>query len=59
MSSVAGAAAEQRVILNASGETYERLLAECPDVAGPRFTYNDGSLEIMVVWLRTRSRIEN
>ncbi len=41
--------AEQRVMLQVSWETYERLLAEHPDAAGPRFTYSDGVLEIMVV----------
>jgi len=41
--------AEQRVTLQVSWETYERLLAEHPDVAGPRFTYDEGTLEIMVV----------
>src|SRR5713226_1357171 len=50
MATVVSPAVEQRVILNASWETYERLLAEYPDVAGPRFTYNDGMLEIMVVY---------
>ncbi len=49
MSTVASPAVEQRVLLNASWETYERLLAEHPDVAGPRFTYNEGVLEIMVL----------
>ena len=49
MSTVVSPAVEQRVILNASWETYERLLAEYPDVAGPRFTYNEGILEIMVL----------
>lgn len=41
---------EQRVILeNISWETYERLLAEHPESAGPRFTYDNGRLEIMVL----------
>ncbi len=41
---------EQRVILyGVSWETYERLLAERQDAAGPRFTYDEGELEIMVV----------
>ena len=40
---------ESRVILNVSWETYERILAEHPDAAGPRFTYNEGVLEIMVL----------
>ena len=41
---------EQRVILHGvSWETYERLLAEHPDAAGPRFTYDEGELEIMVL----------
>lgn len=46
---VASPAAEQRVTLQVSWETYERLLAEHPDAAGPRFTYDEGTLEIMVV----------
>jgi len=41
--------AEQRVILNVSWETYERILAEHPDSAGPRFSYNEGTLGIMVL----------
>src|SRR5712692_7814185 len=49
MSTVVSPAVEQRVLLNASWETYERLLAEHPDAAGPRFTYNEGTLEIMVL----------
>src|SRR5712692_3950770 len=42
---------EQRVILNASWETYERLLAEHVDSLGTRFTYDRGLLEIMVVYI--------
>ncbi len=49
MSTVVSPAVEQRVILNASWETYERLLAEYEDRAGPRFTYHEGILEIMVL----------
>src|SRR5215475_10814001 len=42
---------EERVLLhNISWETYERLLAENPDACGTRFFYNDGELEIMVVY---------
>lgn len=42
--------AEQRVILrNISWETYERLLAEHEESSSPRFTYDQGVLEIMVV----------
>jgi Uma2 family endonuclease len=42
--------AEQRVILrNISWETYERLLAERGESSSPRFTYDQGVLEIMVV----------
>lgn len=42
---------EQRVLLdNISWETYERLLAE-RDSAGTRFTYDNGVLEIMVVYV--------
>ena len=38
---------EQRVLLtNVSWETYERLLAEHPDSASPRFAYDRGMLEI-------------
>ncbi len=40
---------ESRVVLNVSWDTYERILAEHPDAAGPRFTYNEGMLEIMVL----------
>ncbi len=41
---------EQKVILQGvSWETYERLLAEHPESAGPRFTYDNGWLEVMVL----------
>jgi Uma2 family endonuclease len=49
MATVATPAAEQRVLLQVSWETYERLLADSPDAAGPRFTYDEGILEIMVL----------
>ena len=43
---------ERFVILNGiSWETYERLLNEHPDSAGPRFTYDQGRLQIMVLSL--------
>jgi Uma2 family endonuclease len=39
---------EQRVVLrNVSWETYERLLEDHLDSSAPRFTYDDGDLEIM------------
>jgi Uma2 family endonuclease len=39
---------EQRVVLRrTSWETYERLLAEHLDASSPRFTYDQGELEIM------------
>jgi Uma2 family endonuclease len=39
---------EQRVLLaNISWDTYERLLSAHRDVSAPRFTYNQGQLEIM------------
>ncbi len=39
---------EQRVVLNhVSWETYERLLADHIDASSPRFTYDQGVLEIM------------
>ena len=39
---------EQRVVLsNVSWETYERLLEEHLDSSSPRFTYDQGVLEIM------------
>jgi Uma2 family endonuclease len=39
---------EQRVVLNhVSWETYERLLVDNIDARSPRFTYNQGILEIM------------
>lgn len=42
--------AEQRVRLSGiSWETYERLLAEHRDRMSPRFTYDRGELEIMVI----------
>src|SRR5439155_18540390 len=42
--------AEQKVILEGvSWDTYERLLSENPDNTGTRFTYDQGTLEIMVV----------
>ncbi len=41
---------ESRIILHGiSWETYERLLAEHVESAGPRFTYDDGMLEIMIL----------
>ncbi len=41
---------EQRLLLKGiSWETYERLLAEHKESAGPRFTYDNGLLEIMVL----------
>jgi len=41
---------EQRVVLNhVSWETYERLLADNIDARSPRFTYNQGVLEIMTL----------
>lgn len=41
---------EQRIILeNTSWETYERLLAEHPNSQSPRFTYDNGRLELMVI----------
>jgi Uma2 family endonuclease len=44
------APAENRVLLrNVGWETYERLLAENVNVAGTRFFYDEGNLEIMVV----------
>jgi Uma2 family endonuclease len=49
MSTVMSPVVEQRVVLNVSWETYERLLADHPDAAGPRFTYDEGTLEIMVL----------
>lgn len=40
--------AEQRVVLyDVSWETYEHLLADHLDVSSPRFTYDEGTLEIM------------
>ncbi len=41
---------EQRTVLrNVSWETYERLLADHLNSSSPRFTYDRGALEIMVV----------
>ncbi len=41
---------EQRVVLNhISWETYERLLADHIDASSPRFTYDQGVLEIMTL----------
>lgn len=41
---------ERKVTLNGvSWETYQRLLAEHQDQNGTRFTYNEGTLEIMVL----------
>src|SRR5258708_19790033 len=43
---------EERVVLeNVSWETYERLLAESIESVGTRFTYDEGVLEIMVVYI--------
>ena len=45
--------AEQKVILEGvSWETYERLLSANPENTGTRFTYDRGTLEIMVVSFR-------
>lgn len=49
MATVAAPVAEQRVTIHASWELYERILAEHPEAAGPRFTYSDGILEILVL----------
>ena len=41
---------EQRVVLrNVSWETYERLLSENSESSSPRFTYDQGDLEIMTL----------
>ena len=41
---------EQRFVLNHVGwETYERLLADHMDASSPRFTYNQGVLEIVTL----------
>jgi Uma2 family endonuclease len=46
------APAEDRVLLrNISWETYKRLLAEVVNVTSRRFFYNEGNLEIMVVYI--------
>jgi len=43
---------EERVLLhNISWATYERLLEERTDAPGTRFIYDDGELEIMVVYI--------
>ena len=43
---------EQRILLaNATWETYERLLAENVTCPGTRFAYDEGMLEIMVVYV--------
>jgi Uma2 family endonuclease len=39
---------EQRVVLrNASWQTYENLLSDCVNASAPRFTFDQGLLEIM------------
>ncbi|SPF41379.1 conserved hypothetical protein [Candidatus Sulfopaludibacter sp. SbA4] len=49
---MAAAPAENRVVLrNISWETFERLSAECVNVAGTHFTYDEGNLEIVSVSL--------
>lgn len=41
---------EARIVLDGvSWGTYERLLAEHPQSASPRFTYNNGILELMIL----------
>src|SRR5947207_5107011 len=43
---------EERVLMHdISWETYERLLAESVNNCGTRFTYDEGTLEIMVVYI--------
>jgi Uma2 family endonuclease len=50
MSTVIAPPAEQRIRLSGiSWETYERLLEEHVDRQSPRFTYDRGELEIMVI----------
>ena len=41
--------ASRMLLHGVSWETYERLLAEHDESAGPRFTYDDGYLEIMTL----------
>jgi len=49
---MAAAPPENRVVLrNISWETFERLSAECVNVAGTHFTYDEGNLEIVSVSL--------
>jgi Uma2 family endonuclease len=38
---------DQKVLLNVSWETYERLIADHLNSSAPRFTYDRGVLEIM------------
>lgn len=50
MANVLSPPQEQKIILeNVSWETYERLLAEHNESAGPRFTYDNGYLELMIL----------
>ena len=48
MSAVASPVERLVTLSGVSWETYERLLAEHQDQGGTRFTYNEGTLEIMV-----------
>ncbi|MCP9496233.1 MAG: Uma2 family endonuclease [Pyrinomonadaceae bacterium MAG19_C2-C3] len=41
--------AEAKIMENISWEAYERILAEHPNSASLRFTYNDGWLELMIL----------
>lgn len=43
---------EERVLIHdVSWDTYQRLLSESVNNCGARFTYNEGELEIMVVYI--------
>lgn len=49
---------EQKVILRGvSWETYARLVAEHEEKSGTRFTYDEGTLEIMVLSARPAATI--
>ena len=52
MATVASPAERLVALKGVSWETYERLLAEHQDQSGTRFTYNEGTLEIMVLSAR-------
>lgn len=49
MSAVLETPTQTMILENISWETYERILAEHPDSPSPRFTFDNGYLELMIL----------